>query len=299
MQPRLSRDYGDAGMAGVGHPLGPARVLPQAYAMASNLVGAVAVVTFAIMLFGAVPAARQGVAYAAAAASDRELASIHILRLLAIGTIIKYLQRQRRCTSWSGGPCRNFLFAASAIAVALWAGQGILSREFLIGWHTIGFLVFFGAGISMFLFHALTVSSLPCSSRRLHRFQVPDDPGSELHGSFIHAGARLCPCEADRRGLTSLTCWADRRSSSAGPPSRPARSPGLANRQRSSERQPQPMHSVRPAFSRSSSAMRSSIRADHWRERRPVPPARRPPGGASRARRRSLRAKVRCAARTR
>lgn len=131
----------------------------------SNLVGAVAVVTFAIMLFGAVPAARQGVAYAAAAASDRELASIHILRLLAIGTIIKYLQRQLPLHFLVWGSLPDFLFAASAIAVALWAGQGILSREFLIGWHTIGFLVFFGAGISMFL-------SMPSPLRLYHA--VPD-----------------------------------------------------------------------------------------------------------------------------
>jgi hypothetical protein len=43
-------------------------------------------------------------------------------------------------------------------------------------------------------------------------------------------------------------------------PSRLARSPGLANWQSRSDKQPQPMHRVRPARSRSSSAMRSSIR---------------------------------------
>ena len=42
-----------------------------------------------------------------------------------------------------------------------------------------------------------------------------------------------------------------------------ARSPGLARRQRLSERQPQPMHSVRPTLSRSSSAIRASMRVDH------------------------------------
>ena len=43
-------------------------------------------------------------------------------------------------------------------------------------------------------------------------------------------------------------------------PSRPARSPGLANWQSRSDKQPQPMHRVRPARRRSNSAMRSSIR---------------------------------------
>jgi len=42
----------------------------------------------------------------------------------------------------------------------------------------------------------------------------------------------------------------------------------LASLQRSSDRQPQPMHSVRPILSRSSSAMRSSMRALHPRDRR-------------------------------
>jgi hypothetical protein len=43
-------------------------------------------------------------------------------------------------------------------------------------------------------------------------------------------------------------------------PSRPARSPGLANWQSRSDKQPQPMHRVRPTRRRSNSAMRSSIR---------------------------------------
>ena len=43
-------------------------------------------------------------------------------------------------------------------------------------------------------------------------------------------------------------------------PCRALRSPGLDNWQRSSDRQPQLMQPVRPAFSRSSSAMRASMR---------------------------------------
>jgi hypothetical protein len=76
----------------------PATVVAWIVAMAVQPRGSVAVAAFAIALFGAVPAAREGVAGAAAATSDRELASIRILRLLAIGTIIKYLQRQPNFT---------------------------------------------------------------------------------------------------------------------------------------------------------------------------------------------------------
>ena len=46
-------------------------------------------------------------------------------------------------------------------------------------------------------------------------------------------------------------------------PERAARSPGFASRRRSSERQPHPMHSVSPCFSRSNSAIRSSSREVH------------------------------------
>jgi hypothetical protein len=79
--------------------------------------------------------------------------------------IIKYLQRQLPLHFFVWGSLPDFLFAASALAVAFWPGHGVLSREFLIGWHAIGFLVFFGAGISMFL-------SVP-SPFRIYR-SVPD-----------------------------------------------------------------------------------------------------------------------------
>ncbi len=117
----------------------------------SNLVGSVMVVTFAIALFGAFPAAWEGLAQAATMATDRELASIHILRLLAIGTIIKYLQRQLPLHFVIWGSAPDFLFAVSAVVVTFLLGRGPLEQGFLIGWHWIGFSLFFGAGISMFL----------------------------------------------------------------------------------------------------------------------------------------------------
>lgn len=117
----------------------------------SNLVGVVVVVAFATAMFGSIPAAREGLARAAAATTDRELASIHILRLLAIGTIIKYLQRQLPLHFVVLGSLPDFLFAVSAVVVTFLAGDGSLGQEFLFAWHSIGFSLFLGAGISMFL----------------------------------------------------------------------------------------------------------------------------------------------------
>jgi len=116
----------------------------------SNLVGSVMVVAFAIVVFGAVPAAREGLINAATATTDRELASIHILRLLAIGTIIKYLQRELPLHFVILGSLPDFLFAVSAVVITWLAGNGLLAQAFLFAWHSIGFTVFFGAGISMF-----------------------------------------------------------------------------------------------------------------------------------------------------
>ncbi|MFQ5545540.1 MAG: hypothetical protein ACE5FE_06145, partial [Acidiferrobacterales bacterium] len=131
----------------------------------SNLVGAVMVVTFAIVVFAAVPAAREGLATAATATTNRELASIHILRLLAIGTIIKYLQRELPLHFVILGALPDFLFAVSAVVVTFLVGNTLLGQDFLFAWHSIGFLVFFGAGISMFF-------SVPSPFRIYHG--VPD-----------------------------------------------------------------------------------------------------------------------------
>jgi hypothetical protein len=116
----------------------------------SNLVGSVMVITFAVVVFGAIPAVREGLASAATATTNRELASIHILRLLAIGTIIKYLQRELPLHFLILGSLPDFLFAVSAVVVTIFVGNGFIGQEFLVIWHSIGFLVFFGAGISMF-----------------------------------------------------------------------------------------------------------------------------------------------------
>lgn len=116
----------------------------------SNLVGAVTVVAFSAALFMSVPGAWEELARTAALATTEELASIHILRLLAVGTIVKYLQRQLPLHFFILGSLPDFLFAISAIIVAFPSGDGFVSREFLIAWHCTGALVFMGAGISMF-----------------------------------------------------------------------------------------------------------------------------------------------------
>ena len=104
-----------------------------------NLVGVALVVAFAAAVFGAVPAAREGLARAAAATTDRELASIHILRLLAVGTIVKYRQRQLPLHFVIWGSLPDFLFAVSAVAVTFLAANGFPGQDFLIAWHAIGF----------------------------------------------------------------------------------------------------------------------------------------------------------------
>lgn len=116
----------------------------------SNLVGVFMVVALSVLPFALIPAARDGLAFAAAATADRELASIHILRLLAIGTIIKYRQGQLPLHFVILGSLPDFLFAASAIVVTIVAGSGSLGQGFMVAWHSFGLLLFLGAGISMF-----------------------------------------------------------------------------------------------------------------------------------------------------
>jgi len=116
----------------------------------SNLVGVFLVVGFAAGLFGLVPVAREGLIGAAGGTTDLQLVSIHVLRLLAIGTVIKYLEGQlpRHFIIWGSLP--DFVFAVSAIVVTSLAAYGSLSQDFLYIWHTVGFSLFIGAGISMF-----------------------------------------------------------------------------------------------------------------------------------------------------
>lgn len=116
----------------------------------SNLVGVVLVLAFAAVLFGTIAVAREGLLRAASGTTDLQLVSFHVLRLLAIGGIIKYMQGQLPLHFVIFGALPDFLFAVSAVVVTFLASSGALGRDFLIVWHAVGFTLFLGAGISMF-----------------------------------------------------------------------------------------------------------------------------------------------------
>lgn len=116
----------------------------------SNLVGFTIVVTVSVSVFGTVPSIRNAVITAASATPDAQLISIHILRVLAIGTAVKFWQGQLPRHFFLLGTIPDFLFAVSAILLLTPAGNGALSPTFLIAWHTVGAVLFFGPGLSMF-----------------------------------------------------------------------------------------------------------------------------------------------------
>ena len=115
-----------------------------------HFVGATIVLTFAFALFCAIPAVREDLLLAVKNTPDVQLISIHILRLLAIGGIIKYFQRElpRHFAVIAALP--DLLFGISAVAVMALAANGSVGYDFLIIWHLLGFSVLFGAGVSMF-----------------------------------------------------------------------------------------------------------------------------------------------------
>ncbi len=138
----------------------------------SNLAGFVLVVAFPTVLFGAIDVAREGLVLAASHTSDLQLASFHALRLLAIGTVIKYIQGQLPLHFVIFGSVPDLLFAASAVVATILEATAPLGQDFLIVWHFVGFFVFFGAGISMFF-------SVPSLFRIYH-----DKPDSSLVFQF-------------------------------------------------------------------------------------------------------------------
>ena len=95
-----------------------------------------------------------------------------MLRLLAIGTVIKYMQGQLPLHFVTFGSVPDFLFAASAVVVTILQATTPLGQDFLIVWNIVGFFVFFGAGISMFF-------SVPSPFRIYH-----DEPDSSLAFQF-------------------------------------------------------------------------------------------------------------------
>jgi hypothetical protein len=148
----------------------------------SNLVGAFMVVNVSVVMFEVISGAKEGIIIAASLITDSELASIHILRLLGIGTIIKYQQRELPLHFLILGALPDFLFAVSAIVITLMTDNELLSHGFLLARHSIGSLAFLGAGVSMFFpcprpFEStkavsilLSPSNIPCSLLRTSRF---------------------------------------------------------------------------------------------------------------------------------
>ena len=116
----------------------------------SNLVGVVIVLTFAFLLFGVAPVAREGLVLAAVNTPDIQLISIHILRVLAIGGVIKYLHGELPRHFLILGPLPDLFFGISAVVVMALAVNGSVGHDFLVAWHLLGFSVFLGAGVSMF-----------------------------------------------------------------------------------------------------------------------------------------------------
>jgi hypothetical protein len=128
----------------------------------SNLVGVALVVTVGTGLFLATAAGREGVLGAAAGVPDVHLIGFHGLRLLAVGTVVKYVQRQLPLHFALMGSLPDVLFAVSAVVVGVLAANGPVSGGFLLVWHIVGLVTFLGAGVSMFF-------SVPSPWRVFHR----------------------------------------------------------------------------------------------------------------------------------
>ncbi len=138
----------------------------------SNLIGFVFVLALPAALFGAIGVAREGLVLAASQTSHLQLASFHVLRLLAIGTVIKYIQGELPLHFVIFGAAPDLLFAVSAVVVTILEATTSAGQDFLIVWHLVGFFAFFGAGISMFF-------SVPSPFRIYH-----DEPDSSLVFQF-------------------------------------------------------------------------------------------------------------------
>ncbi len=138
----------------------------------SNLIGFVLVLALAAVSFGTTETAREGLVLAASRTSTFQLALFHVLRLLAAGTIVKYIQGELPLHFVIFGSIPDILFATSAVVVAAFEATAPLSSGFLIVWHVVGFVVFFGAGISMFF-------SMPSLFRIYH-----DKPDASLVFQF-------------------------------------------------------------------------------------------------------------------
>jgi hypothetical protein len=116
----------------------------------SNMIGFSVVIVLTVLLFGVFDGVREELINAAANVSNKQLIAFHCLRLLAIGSMIKYLQGDLPLHFIIIGSLPDFLFALSAAFLTFFAEPESIGNGLLIAWHLIGMTVFLGAGISMF-----------------------------------------------------------------------------------------------------------------------------------------------------
>lgn len=116
----------------------------------SNLLGFLFVLFFSAFLFGIIDTATRGLLIAATHTSNPQLVTFHMLRLLAVGTVLKYAQGQLPLHFVIFGSIPDLLFALSAVILTVWGSIHTWGSDHLIVWHIIGLSVFLGAGISMF-----------------------------------------------------------------------------------------------------------------------------------------------------
>ncbi len=116
----------------------------------SNLAGVAGVLAFAFLLFGTVAVVWEGLVSAAGNTPDVQLISIHILRILAVGTVIKYLHGELPLHFVILGALPDGFFGISAVVAVILVANGLVGHDFLVIWHLLGFSVFIGAGVSMF-----------------------------------------------------------------------------------------------------------------------------------------------------
>ena len=98
----------------------------------SNLVGVTVVLAFPFLLFGAVPVAWEGVISAAKNTPGIQLIAIHVLRVLAIGGVIKYLHGELPRHFLILGPLPDLFFRISAVVVSALAINGSVAPDFLM-----------------------------------------------------------------------------------------------------------------------------------------------------------------------
>jgi len=116
----------------------------------SNHVGLSICLGIAVVPFLVVPAAREGVIAAVGNVSDAQFAVIHILRLLAIGTVIKYLHGELPRSFLILGSLPDLAFGLSAVVVTALLVSGPLDVTWLAVWHALGCAAFLGAGVAMY-----------------------------------------------------------------------------------------------------------------------------------------------------